>query len=93
MEDMDQIRPGEIMHAHLNDTPDMPHELLDLQTRVVPGDGVAPLAKILRKLVDTGYTGPISVELFLPKYQQADPFTLASEIKAKSEAIFKKAGV
>ena len=93
MEDMDDIRPGEIVHAHLNDTPDMPRELLDLQSRVVPGDGVAPLDRIVRKLVDRGYKGPISVELFLPKYQQADPFVLAGEIKRKSEAIFQRAGV
>lgn len=93
MEDMDDIRPGEIVHAHLNDTPDMPRELLDLQSRVVPGDGVAPLDRIVRKLVDRGYKGPISVELFWPKYQQADPFGLAGEIKRKSEAIFQRAGV
>ena len=86
MEDMDLIRPGEIIHAHLNDTQDLPRELLDLQSRVVPGDGVAPLAKILRKLVDRGYSGPISVELFLAKYQQADPFEMAKEIRVKSEA-------
>jgi 2-keto-myo-inositol isomerase len=92
-EDMDLIKPGEIIHAHLNDTQDLPRELLDLQSRVIPGDGVAPLAKILRKLVDKGYAGPISVELFLPKFQQADPFELASEIKRKSEAVFKQAGV
>jgi sugar phosphate isomerase/epimerase len=92
-EDMDLIRPGEIIHAHLNDTQDMPRELLDLQTRVIPGDGVAPLAKILRKLVDKGYAGPISVELFLPKFQQADPFELAKDIRFKSEALFKQAGV
>lgn len=92
-EDMDQIRPGEIIHAHLNDTPDMPWEQLDLITRVIPGDGIAPLAKILRKLVDKGYTGPISVELFAPNFQQADPFTLAAEIKRKSEAVFQKAGL
>ena len=92
-EDMDLIQPGEIVHAHLNDTQDLPRELLDLQTRVIPGDGVAPLAKILRKLVERGYSGPISVELFLPKFQQADPFTLASEIKRKSEALFREAGV
>jgi sugar phosphate isomerase/epimerase len=49
-EDMDWIKPGEIIHAHLNDTRDLPRELLDLQSRVIPGDGVAPLAKILRKL-------------------------------------------
>ena len=93
MEDMDDIRPGEILHAHLNDTPDMPRELLDLQSRVVPGDGVAPLDRIVRKLVDRGYKGPISVELFWPKYQQADPFVLAGEIKRKSEEIFQRAGV
>jgi len=93
MEDLDLIQPGEIIHAHLNDTPDMPRELLDLQTRVIPGDGVAPLAKILRKLVQRGYAGPISVELFLPRFQQADPFALAREIKVKSEALFKQARV
>jgi sugar phosphate isomerase/epimerase len=93
LEDMDSIKPGEIIHAHLNDTQNLPRELLDLQTRVIPGDGVAPLARILRKLTDTGYRGPISVELFLPKYQQADPFALAKEIKQKSEAIFEQAGV
>src|SRR5450759_2839092 len=75
-EDMDWIKPGEIIHAHLNDTQDLPREWLDLQSRVIPGDGVAPLAKILRKLREKGYTGAMSVELFLPKFQQADPFDL-----------------
>ena len=93
LEDMDLIRPGEIIHAHLNDTQDLPRELLDLQSRVIPGDGVAPLAKILRKLVDKGYQGPISVELFLPKFQEADPFELAKEIQGKCGSLFKHAGV
>lgn len=93
MEDMDMIQPGEIIHAHLNDTQDLPRELLDLQSRVIPGDGVAPLAKILRKLVDTGYEGPISVELFLPQFQEADPFELATEIRLKAEAVFVSAGL
>ena len=77
-EDLEMIRPGEIIHAHLNDTQDLPRELLDLRSRVIPGDGVAPLAKILRKVVEKGYRGPISVELFLPQFQQADPFELAT---------------
>jgi 2-keto-myo-inositol isomerase len=92
-EDMDLIRPGEIIHAHLNDTPDLPRELLDLQSRVIPGDGVAPLPKILRKLASRGYAGPISVELFLPKFQQADPFELAKEIELKCGKVFKQAKV
>jgi 2-keto-myo-inositol isomerase len=93
IEDMDLIKPGEIIHAHLNDTQDLPRELLDLQSRVIPGDGVAPLARILSKLADRGYSGPISVELFLPQFQEADPFELAKEIKLKCEAVFKQAGV
>ncbi|MCX6613277.1 MAG: sugar phosphate isomerase/epimerase [Acidobacteria bacterium] len=93
MEDLNMIRPGEIIHAHLNDTQDLPRELLDLQSRVVPGDGVAPLAKILRKLVQKGYAGPISVELFLARYQQADPYEMAKEIRMKSQNLFKKAKV
>lgn len=92
-EDMDLIQPGQIIHAHLNDTQNLPRELLDSQSRVIPGDGVAPLARILRKLAGKGYSGPISVELFLPKFQEADPFELATEIKRKCEAVFRQAGV
>jgi sugar phosphate isomerase/epimerase len=67
-----------------------PNHLEDMDA-LRPGDGVAPLAAILRKLVDRGYTGPITVELFWPQFQQADPFTLAKSIKTKAEAIFKQA--
>jgi sugar phosphate isomerase/epimerase len=86
-EDLDLIKPGEIIHVHLNDTPDLPRELLDLQTRVIPGDGVAPLTRILGKLAAKGYTGPMSVELFLPKFQEADPFALANEIRLKCQTL------
>ncbi len=92
-EDLDLIRPGEIIHAHLNDTQNLPRELLDLHSRVIPGDGVAPLARILGKLAEKGYTGPISVELFLAKFQEADPLELAAEIRRKCEALFKEAGL
>jgi sugar phosphate isomerase/epimerase len=92
LEDMDLIRPGDIIHVHLNDTQDLPRELLDLQSRVIPGDGVAPLAKILEKLASSGYAGPMSVELFLPRFQEADPYELAGEISRKCERVFKKAG-
>lgn len=93
LEDLDLIRPGEIIHAHLNDTPDLPRELLDQQSRVIPGDGVAPLSRILEKLANAGYAGAISVELFLPKFQEADPFTLANEIRLKCDRVFKQAGM
>ena len=92
-EDLESARPGEIGHVHFQDVPDRPQELLDQTSREIPGDGVAPVDRILRTLADKGYTGTLSVELFLPRFQQGDPFTVASEIKRKSEAVMRRAGV
>jgi sugar phosphate isomerase/epimerase len=92
-EDLDRLDPGDIGHVHFQDLPDMPRELLDQTTRVIPGDGVTPLVKILRKLADKGYAGPLSVELFLPKFQQGDPYEVAREIKQKAEAVMRQARV
>jgi sugar phosphate isomerase/epimerase len=93
LEDMDLILAGEIGHAHFQDVPDMPRELLDSSTRVIPGDGVSPLTRILKNLADKEYAGPLSVELFLPKFQQGDPFEVAREIRIKAEAVMRRAGV
>jgi sugar phosphate isomerase/epimerase len=92
-DDLDMLKTGEVRHVHFQDVPDMPRELLDTTTRVPPGDGVAPLVAILKKLADKGYAGPLSVELLAQKYTQADPFAVASEIKPKAEAVMRNAGV
>jgi 2-keto-myo-inositol isomerase len=93
LEDLDTIRPREIGHVHFQDVPGIPRELLDNTTRWIPGDGVAPLALILRKLAEKGYTGSLSVELFLPRFQQGDPYEVAREIRQKSEAVMRQAKV
>jgi sugar phosphate isomerase/epimerase len=93
LEDLDLIRPSEIGHVHFQDVPDMPRELLDNTTRSIPGDGVSPLIHILRKLAEKGYAGPLSVELFLPKFQQGDPFQVAREIRQKAESVLHQARV
>lgn len=93
LEDMDLIRPGEIQHVHFQDVPDLPRELLDNNSRSIPGDGVSPLNAMLRKLAEKGYAGPLSVELFLPKFRDGDPFEIATEIRRKAEAVMRQAGV
>src|SRR3984893_13088313 len=93
LEDLDLIRPGEIGHVHFQDVPDMPREMLDNTTRFIPGDGISPLTTILHKLADKGYAGPLSVELFLPKFQQGDPFDVAREIRQKAEGGMRRARV
>ena len=92
-EDLDTLKPGEIGHVHFQDVPDLPRELLDQTTRVIPGDGVTPLVRILRKLAEKGYAGALSVELFLPKFQQGDPYDVAREIRRKAEAVMRQARV
>ncbi len=93
LEDLDAVKPGEVKHVHFQDTPDMTREMLDLATRVPPGDGIAPLVVIAQKLAATGYAGPLSVELPMPKYSAGDPLAVATEIKTKAEAVMRKAGV
>ena len=93
LEDMDQIRMGEIQHVHFQDVPDMPRELLDNNSRFIPGDGIAPIETMLRKLSAKGYAGPLSVELFLPKFQMGDPYEVAREIRQKCEMVMRKAEV
>lgn len=93
LEDMDELRPGEIQHVHFQDVPDIPREFLDQTSRIIPGDGVSPLSAMLRKLADKGYAGPLSVELFLPQFQQGDPYEVALEIRQKCEAVMSEAGV
>jgi 2-keto-myo-inositol isomerase len=92
-EDLDLIHPGEIHHVHFQDVPDMPREQLDNTTREIPGDGVSPLVRILQALKKKGYSGPVSVELFYPRFQKADPYQVAAEIRRKAEPILRRAGV
>ena len=93
LEDLDLIRKGEIGHVHFQDVPDMPRELLDNTTRLIPGDGVSPINHMLRTLADKGYSGPLSVELFLPRFQQGDPYEIAREIRQKAETVMRRARV
>lgn len=92
-EDLDMLQRGELFHAHFQDVADVPKELYDNSSRLIPGDGVSPLVKILRKLAEKGYAGSLSVELFLPELQNGDPYETARQIKEKSEAVMRKARV
>jgi 2-keto-myo-inositol isomerase len=91
--DMDALRPGEIKHVHFQDVPDMPREMLDATTRFIPGEGVSPIDAMLGKLAEKGYDGALSVELFLPRFSDGDPFEVAREIKGKCEAVMRRAKV
>jgi 2-keto-myo-inositol isomerase len=92
-EDLDLLEPGELAHAHFQDLLDTPRELINNDSRLIPGDGIAPVTRILRKLAEKQYDGALSVELFRSEWVQGDPFAVASEIRPKCEAVMRQAQV
>jgi sugar phosphate isomerase/epimerase len=92
-EDLDLVQSGEIHHVHFQDVPDIPREQLDNTTREIPGNGISPLERILHKLAEKNYRGPLSVELFYPHLQRGDPYEVALRIRHKAEPILQQAGV
>ena len=93
LDDLDLLEPGELAHAHFQDLLDTPRELIDNDARLIPGDGIAPLERMLRKLAGKGYDGALSVELFRADIVERDPFDAATEIRAKCEAVMRAADV
>lgn len=92
-EDLDLLEPGELAHAHFQDLLDTPRELIDNDSRIIPGDGIAPIVPILRKLAEKEYDGALSVELFRDELVNGDPFQVATEIREKCEAVMREANV
>lgn len=79
-EDLDLILPGEIHHVHFQDTPAAPPlEVAQQKDRAYPGEGVAPLQRILDKLVQKGYDRALSLELFDMTVRRTDPFVVAGK--------------
>lgn len=93
LEDLDLLEPGELAHVHFQDLLDGPRELIDNDSRLIPGDGIAPVVRILRKLAEKQYAGALSVELFRAELVDGDPFEVATEIRAKCEAVMREAQV
>jgi sugar phosphate isomerase/epimerase len=92
-EDLDTLEQGELAHCHFQDLLDAPRELTDNTYRVIPGDGVTPIAKIIHKISEKGYAGALSVELFREEIVNGDPYAVAAEIRAKCERVMAEAGV
>jgi 2-keto-myo-inositol isomerase len=73
---------------HMNDYPaDPPREKVDDSHRVYPGDGIGPLADILRLLRETGGQRVLSLEVFNRTYWKQDPLIVAKTGLAKMKRV------
>jgi len=81
-----------IQVLHLNDFPnEPPRDKIDDSYRVFPGDGIAPLAEIVRTLRLTGGQKILSLELFNQQYWAQDPLAVARTGLAKMKAVAQQA--
>jgi 2-keto-myo-inositol isomerase len=87
-EDLELLRDGELHHLHFEDVPaDPPREIQGQPSRVWPGDGVAPLRRIVELLKRKGYAGAASLEMFNPAIQSMDPYEVAKQARATIEPL------
>jgi len=67
-----EIPPERISLVHLNDVNDVPAAEATDKDRTYPGEGAMGVDETLRALLDHGFAGPLSVEIFGP-IQEIDP--------------------
>jgi len=85
------ISAGTLPVMHMNDYPaDPPREKIADRDRVMPGDGIAPLARILQYLRDNQSRAVLSLELFSQVYWEKDPLEVAKTGLAMMKAIVEK---
>jgi len=72
-ESLDEFDIGRLHIVHINDVEDLPLETLTDGDRLLPGEGILPLKRMLSRLKARGYGGAYSLEVMRPAYRQRDP--------------------
>jgi sugar phosphate isomerase/epimerase len=70
-----------LIHAHIDDAPDLPREAQRDDGRLLPGEGVIDLCGFLRALASAGYDGSIGIEIDGPALQNLSPDAAAAAAK------------
>lgn len=75
------IPPGTISHLQIADAPRMQLDMLtwSRQYRCFPGQGMLDVAGLVKAVLDAGYTGPLSLEVFSSTARRASPDDVALE--------------
>jgi 4-hydroxyphenylpyruvate dioxygenase len=68
-----------LFYVQLADAPDLSMDVLQWSRhyRCFPGQGAFDLAGFVRRVLDAGYAGPLSLEVFNDVFRQADPDRIA----------------
>lgn len=88
-----QTPASRIALLHVNDAKDLPRDHLLDQDRVLPGEGVIPLADWLRAIGETGFDGFIALEVLGPRLADVSPEECARLGKEAMTRLFSAAGL
>jgi 2-keto-myo-inositol isomerase len=79
IDDLLSITGDRLACFHINDLPAVPHPLTQRdEDRVMVGEGIADLPRVIANLRTIGYRGPISLELFNRKLWEQDPLEVVT---------------
>jgi 2-keto-myo-inositol isomerase len=92
-EDMKIVDLDKVFVVHIDDSEDLPLEVLDHCHRMFPGDGVIDLKNYITTLKEMHYEGMVSVETFRPEYWAKDPEWVIRKGYESTKRIMESAGV
>ncbi|MPW19631.1 TIM barrel protein [Paraburkholderia sp. CNPSo 3157] len=94
IEHIARVPVEKIFNVQLADAKSRPRDQLDmLADRVFPGEGAANVRAVVDALVQHGYDGWWTVELFNPEYAKTDAKSIASHAFASAVALFDRSSL
>lgn len=90
---LDGVDPARLLVVHVNDVEGVEGRRPTDADRLLPGEGVLPLAALLSKVNALGYRGYYSVEVMRPAYHARDPLEYMTDARRKTEAVLRSAGI
>ena len=90
LEPIERIAGDKIFLVELSDFPATALDRRELlrNYRLFPGEGTRPVRAFIDRIEATGYSGPISLEVFNASYRAADPLLVAQRGMRALEALF-----
>ena len=95
LREIQEMDADEIGLVHLSDAIVGDRSVIEIDDadRVLPEEGDLPLVPFLTAIARTGYQGPLSVEVFHPKYGAHDPDQVAGEAMRRAKDLATAAGM
>jgi 2-keto-myo-inositol isomerase len=90
-ESLDMFPVDRLFLMHVNDVEDLPFEQLTDGHRLLPGEGILPLGRMLSKVRERGYDGAYSLEVMRPAYRRREPREYARAGLEATRAVLQRA--